>query len=322
MPVMPFPGSWSALSSSAALAVMAPRVSRGALAPLARSRVVWELEKYAPAYVEQPGPQILGAAEAFVHAQLGDRADPDELLAVGLQHGSRVVSARGRRGHDHALAMAARAAASSNALYDPTAAWLLALRLRSKGMAAVDGPFGTVEVASDDLQLLGVEDLGKLVASVPDQGRMNERIRGWTSTPFPPDPKLEPALAYVCAAAVGADAADAPRLLGAHARDIVTAIASVLPGTNGGLDALVGAATKAFLDSPRADDRVLVRLVEDRIALLASLPRERCELVLRAVNALVQVAPITPVRREIVTVTMAVLALGKSAAFRVRALPG
>lgn len=320
MPVLPFPSTWTALSSSAALAVMAPRTSRGALSALARQRTIWELEKYAPAYVEPAGAELLAAAEAFVHRQLGDRCDPAELLAVGLQHGSRVVSARGRRGHEHALAMAARAAHSSQALYDPTAEWLLAIRLRSKGMAAVDGPFGTIELASDDVQLSG-DDMSRLLASVPDQARMNERIRGWVSAPYPPDARPERAFAYVCAAAAGADSVDAARLLAAHETHLAGALAALFPSVASGASALVAQESSAFLASPRGDERVLVRLFEDRVALLAALPRAQGEHVLQTVNGLAQLAPLTPARRELVTVTMAVLALGRAAAWRQRALP-
>jgi hypothetical protein len=70
------------------------------------------------------------------------------------------------------------------------------------------------------------------------------------------------------------------------------------------------------------DPPLFLRFFEDHVSCFVDLPRERQDLLFKSLNALVaDAAPVTAFRRELVTVAMAVLALGKSAQWRVRALP-
>ncbi|MCA9612775.1 MAG: hypothetical protein H6721_03985 [Sandaracinus sp.] len=311
---------WSALSSAATLMVLTARRDGSPLSDAQRARIVWELEKYAPCYCEVEGAALLASAEPVAQRALENAANLNALGAIMVEHGTRVLRPRDRQTLRFVVAASVRTAAMSRKLDASDISVLHHTWTRSKGQMAIDGSFGSVELGSQDGMRAKQPDMLDALLQSPGtpldmRRRMHELARhallpmGWDA---------HRALAFLVCAPLALEGAaftadQHAQLLGS----LAGAILDRVPNETERGEA------RTFVDacSPR-DPFVFLTLCEDQLAFFVDRPKSVQESVLRCINAVATgFGPVTANKHELVTLAMAVLAQGRSAAWRHRTSP-
>ena len=273
----------------------------------------WELEKLGPCYCEPPAPEIVDEAMALLQQQLEPR-DALTPEALARFHGSEVLRRRGREALNSALASCARVAAleASTPAHDAMA------------FAAARHSIGNISIGdSDGDRHLGVDEAEEFTQSgrmppIPTLDGLRAELAACVSI-LPQAGGWSPAhaVAFLCHAAHVVEHATTELVpaVGWNALDTVRGVF----GVDSSVDALLADAAN-LLARCGGSRFVLIRALEDQLMHIANEPLDFRQLVLKLVNAFAAEG-LTPLRRQIVTTTMAVLATSPKALQRTRACP-
>jgi hypothetical protein len=271
----------------------------------------WELEKYGPAFNEPPAGQVVDEAMRLFqqHAQ-------DEPFALAVHHGSEILRRRGRE----ALTLAVVGCARVAAFVDPTVphvGLLHAIVTRSRAEVSMNDPAG----AEHFLGMDEVRDM-ELDMRVPTHPSLDELARDLVACiailPRPPDWSAAHGLGFVLHAAHVCDRAD-----NAAFPDKIKGFlgqAASVQSVSATADELLARGAQLFAQTG-GHRFVVLRAVEDQLMQLSTHPLEFRELLVKVINYVVAEAPMTPLRRAIVTAAMAVLATSPKALQRDRECP-
>lgn len=308
MRAVSLPASWSAGRSMAALMAFSGYVA-GAKPQIRLMQ--WELEKYGPAFHEPPSAVVIEEAMRFSELQF-EPADQTDPRAMGRFHGSEIVSRRSRELLDLTASACMRIATHGST---PERAERMLEDVLRNALGAVglviDGHeywFGR----QDDPEEYAVADARPPIPSAEDLRRSTElltRPAGWTEAH---------ALSFLLHAAHLAgrdDEAPLPDLAYAEIRATAETIECPEP-----IEDIIARGESLFL---RCAGRRFVwfRAIEDQLMHFVTGSRDLRVWLMRLVNSVVAAGPITPLRRGIVTVTMAVLAAGATPLDRPRQCP-
>jgi hypothetical protein len=297
------------------------------LTPRQHARIVWELDKYAPAFCEAPGASIHAYATQSVDRTLQTAQSFGDFLEAGKHHGTRILRKRDRATLTWAVCAAVRTAATDRQLDEYDAHFFHDVFHGSEGAFRVEGTFGRVELGEIDAIRHQKDPKGLEAYFVaPDADQMRWRLSELGKKAGLP-PRFGwgrgPAFAFLTCGAlnVGHDASPRPAAL--ELAEKLHAMAVPMGYADKPLverDHQLARAS-ALMWQPN-DPTLFLRAWEDNLCFFVDLPRERQDLLLKSLNTLVaDAADITPYRRELITVAMAVLALGASAQWRPRPPP-
>lgn len=310
---------WSALSSAATLMVLVARREGAPLSADQRERILWELRKYVPCYCERPAEALLAAAEPVAAEDLERATSLDALGDAMIRHGSRLLRARDRETLRWAIAASARNAAMARTLESADVSVLHHVWTRARGQFAIDGDFGSVELGGQDaMRAKNPAMLDALLrATTPLETHQRLRFLA-TDVTLPDDWSRRHAAAFLIGAAFLLDGQNREADLPA----VVQAACKRFP-LDRPVDAMEQAIVAAWLQRPGMGDRFnLMTHVEDQLTLFVDRPRKEQDEILHALNAIVaNMGEATAARRELITITMAVLAQGRSAQWALRPAP-
>ena len=311
--------AWSALSSAGALMVLTARLDGRPLSDAQRARIIWELEKYAPCYNEAQGSQLLQNAEAVAQTDLERATDSNALGARMVEHGTRILRPRDRSTLRYAIAGAIRTAAMVRPPEPAHVASLHHVWTRSKGEMAIDGAFGSVELGSQDA--MRAQQPGMLEALLTSSTPLDRRRRAHAlarNAILPVGWDVSRALAFLGCAPLALEGASLSP--DQHAQLLQTVAVDILGDVP---DAAARDQARAYVDACSPNDPfVFLTHCEDQLAFFADQPKAVQQGVLRCINAIASgFGPITPNKRELVTLAMAVLAQGRGAQWRPRQAP-
>lgn len=124
---LPFPADWTGYTSAAALMLLIPQFMHGKVTETQWGLMVWELEKYAPAFCELRGHELLEKAQRFLRQQLPATAPytADALAPVAQKHAARLMQGRGRDVMYFATIAALLVAADFKTKTQENEAWLM-----------------------------------------------------------------------------------------------------------------------------------------------------------------------------------------------------
>lgn len=297
--------------------VITARLDGRPLTDAQRSRIAWELEKYAPCYNEPA--DLLPRAETVAQADLESAHDVHALRSRMIEHGTRVLRPRDRSTLRYALAGAVRAVAMTRALEPVHTSLLHDVWTRSKGQMAIDGEFGSVELGGQDAMRASQPDMleALLRGTTPDVTSRRVAALARNSV-LPPGWDVSRALAFlVCAPlaleGVSLSADQHAQLLQTVAPDLLGHVPDVAAREH----------AHAYVQACAPNDPfVFLTHCEDQLAFFVDRSKAIQQGVLRCVNAVATgFGPVTANKRELVTVAMAVLAQGRSANWRHRGAP-
>ncbi len=316
---LPAGGEWSALRSAAVLMTLTGRADGAPLTGDQRDRILFELRKYVPCYCEAPAETLLAAAEPVVQQFLARAPDPDAFGAELLRHGSRLLVARDRETLRWALGAAIRIRALGSTPTIDLSRTLHHVWRSAQGQMGVDSGDGNVELGQQDMMraknpamleaLLQPGNLGDTIQRISFLGRFHRFSDGWTR---------QHAFAFLIAGAYLLDDQNDPAGLAA----VVSAAARVVPLDRPPSPVEINA-VRAYLPLCHPRDRfVFFCHFEDQLMMFVDLPKNAQNDVFHAVNGVVaKLGEPTAGRRELVTLTMALLAQGASAQWTLRPLP-
>jgi len=304
---------------------MFARRAGGELTDAQRQRIVWELEKYAPAFNESVGTEILALAEPAVATTMSTAQSFDDFLLAAKHHGTRVLKNRDRATLTFVIGAAARTAAMARTLDENDCHFFHDVLHKSQGAYSVDGDFGRVELGQIDSMRHQKDPQGfaaLLVAADPEQSRF--RVGELAKRPgLPPTWSRGRAFAFLTCSALNVGISGQPDAKATDLANQVHEMAKPMGFADAPLtDADREVARATALHAIPNDPSLFLRTFEDQVSLFVDLDRDKQDTLLKTLNALVaDAAPVTAYRRELITVAMAVLALGRAAKWRKRAAP-
>lgn len=308
---IPLPGSWSAGRSVAALMTFSGLLAGAPKTKRLIQLMHWELEKYGSAFHEPPSTTLLDEGARFWGAQCQktDIADP---RALGRFHGGEILRRRGRELLDAALSACVRVA-SLGSTPERVVSMLADAARHSVGDVSIVEDGGVYHMGpNDDAALYADAEMRPPFPGAADFARCVElwhEPEGWTEAH---------AVSFLLHAGHFADRLHAPSLPDSALDDIkLIAETLELPTSADSLDAITRA---GFSLLERCSSRYTVlRAVEDQLMYFAVGSLELRTWLLHAVNRVVaRGESLTPLRRQIVTTTMAVLATSPEAMRRPR----
>lgn len=278
--------------------------------------IYWELEKYGPCFCEPPAKDVVDEAMAFLKQQL---EQTDALMPENIArfHGSVILQRRGREALNASLAACARVAAieattsaHDEMIYDTAVSSAGQVSINQGGVDYHLGPDEAHELAESG-RLPRPPTREQVRSDVATCVAILTRPAGWTPAH---------AIAFVlhAAHAVDREVSDA---LPEKARSFVMQVRRLFGvDESTAVETIVEQAARLLQRCGRSRF-VLVRALEDQLMHLVHTPLDFREVVLQLVNYVATEGTLTPLRRHIVTTTMAVLATSPKAMQRPRDCP-
>ncbi len=318
---------WSGLASAGVLMGLFARRTGAPLTAGARNRIAWELDKYAPAFGESPGAEIMTRAEPVIERVLSQGGELAQLAFAGKHHGTRLLQKRDRATLTWALAAAVRTAGRERPMDDADSRLFHEVLHESQGAYSVEGELGRVEIGEIDALRHQKDPKGfEALLVSPDPERTRWRVGHLAKHPGLPAHSSWSrgrSFAFLVCAALNVDHTGEPARA---ALDLANQLYETAHGFGFSETAIDDedqrVARNAALAAMPNDHTIFMRHFEDHLMLFVDLPRDRQDTLFESLNALMaDAAPATAYRHELITVAKAVLALGREVQWRARALP-